>query len=207
MLDVIHHCSTTRGLQQPSRLAVVRLFPSRHHCRDLVVNNSPVVTQTSNHHCHTKTARALQHHSNAAVTRQSSRASSSPCIPQTPTWPTAASHSRDHHRVSGMWTHLHFSATAVESAPSAFLPPPRQPRNLRAITHGSQTLMERLPWQVAVSQWTIRKLRLVNQSTLARIWSTGVNCLCYAISVRWFLCRNLKRPTLERIVWRLFIID
>ena len=47
-----------------------------------------------------------------------------------------------------------FPPTAMESAPSTVLPPPRQPRNLRATIHGSQTLMERLPWHVAVSQWT-----------------------------------------------------
>ncbi|QCD87740.1 hypothetical protein DEO72_LG3g2280 [Vigna unguiculata] len=77
----IHHCITTHGLQQPQRFAVVRLFPSRHHLRDLVVNNNLVVVGTSNHHCHTKTARALQHHCDVAATRRSSRASSSPCIP------------------------------------------------------------------------------------------------------------------------------
>ncbi|QCD82304.1 hypothetical protein DEO72_LG2g2639 [Vigna unguiculata] len=77
----IHHCSTTHGLQQPPRLAAVRLFPSRHHRRDLIVNNIPVVARTSNHHCHTKTARAVQHHCDIATTRRSSRASSSLCVP------------------------------------------------------------------------------------------------------------------------------
>jgi len=72
---------------------------------------------------------------------------------------------------SGTRTHLHFSATTMGSTPSTFLPPPRQPRNLRVTTHDSQTLMERLPWHVVVSQWTVRKSRLVNQSTLARVVS------------------------------------
>ena len=77
----IHHYSTTHGLQQQPRHAAVRLFPSRHHRRDLIVHNSPVVARTSNHHCRTKIARALQHHCDVAATRQSSRASSSLCIP------------------------------------------------------------------------------------------------------------------------------
>ncbi|QCE14679.1 hypothetical protein DEO72_LG11g1683 [Vigna unguiculata] len=92
------------------------------------------------------------HPAATTMTTPRSRVCISPKQPQITSSPCISAHQHlqprpfvRHHDNSGTRTHLHFSATAVESAPSAFLPPPRQPRNFRSTTHDSQTLMGKLP--------------------------------------------------------------